>query len=90
MKKLLTPINVITLIWGSILLILSNWYPEYVRYYLYLSIIIMVPFMIFNLMKQREQDKLNGTKKVVTAIARMIIVSVVLIVFIFITKQKHI
>ncbi|MCP2025031.1 hypothetical protein L1276_000171 [Flavobacterium sp. HSC-32F16] len=45
--------------------------------------------MINNLIKQKREDNLNGTKKFQTSIYRMVFMAVVLVVFFFLTKQKY-
>jgi hypothetical protein len=56
-KKYITPINLISYLWTLLLVFISNQYSEYSRYYLYISIPIMIPFMISNLIKQRKDDQ---------------------------------
>ncbi|KQX00672.1 hypothetical protein ASC72_07305 [Flavobacterium sp. Root420] len=90
MKKYITPINIAVLLWGLLLLVISGFYPDYTRYYLYLSIIVIIPVAIFNLIKQRKQDKLNNTTEFQTSIYRMLFMAVLLIVFFFITRQNNI
>ncbi|PXY39399.1 hypothetical protein DMB65_18110 [Flavobacterium cheongpyeongense] len=82
-------INIILLLWGLIFVVISAFFREYVRYYLYLSIIIIIPIMILNMIRQRREDKLNGTKIFQASIYRMLIMAAVLLVFFFITKQNH-
>ena len=75
---------------GSILLFINQYYYEYVRYYLYISIIVIFPIMIWNLIKQWKKDKVEETKEFKPSIFRMLIMAVVMIVIFFITKQNHI
>ncbi|MBB4803866.1 putative membrane protein [Flavobacterium nitrogenifigens] len=89
-KKVLTPATIAIFFWGIILLILNAKYYEYVRYYLYLSIIIVFPIMIVNMIKQRKNDKINGTKEFYQAINRMMIFAVILVIMFAITKQHHV
>ncbi|PJJ07100.1 hypothetical protein CLU83_0244 [Flavobacterium sp. 1] len=88
-KKHITPVNVIIYLWIFMLVFISKEYSEYYRYFLYLSIPLLIPFMIFNLIKQRREDQLNGTAMFKSSIYRMLIISVILIVFFFITEQNH-
>jgi L-asparagine transporter-like permease len=90
MKNIIAPINIVFFLWGLVLLFISTAYSEYTRYFLYLSIIIIIPLMIVNLLKKRKEDKLNGTKIFQSSIYRMLIMAAVLLVFFFITKQNHI
>lgn len=48
----------IIFLWGLILIAITEWYYEYVRYYLYASIAVIIPIMIWNLMKQKKRTKL--------------------------------
>ncbi|MEN2399481.1 hypothetical protein GKZ90_0006815 [Flavobacterium sp. MC2016-06] len=90
MKKYSTPINIFILLWGFILIVISELYSEYVRYYLYLSLIIMIPIMIWNLIKQKKNDKVEGTKEFQFSIYRMLFMAVVLVIMFYMTKQNHI
>jgi 4-hydroxybenzoate polyprenyltransferase len=90
MKKYSTPINIAFFLWGLLLLAVSKLYPEYVRYYLYFSIIVIIPIMIVNLIKQRKEDKVNGTRTFQASIYRMLIMAVVLGLFFLITKQNYV
>jgi 4-hydroxybenzoate polyprenyltransferase len=90
MKKYITPLNIAFFIWGPILIAISSFYPDYTRYYLYLSIIVIIPVAVFNLIKQKKQDKLNNTTEFQSSIYRMLIMAVLLVVFFFITKQNPI
>lgn len=87
-KKYVTP-TTITLLWGLILVTITLLYPEYTRYYLYLSIIIMIPLAIIHLIKQRKEDKLNDTKEFQSSIYIMLFMAVVLVVFFLITKMNY-
>lgn len=89
-KKVLTPATIAIFLWGSILLLINQYYYEYVRYYLYISIIVIFPIMIWNLIKQWKKDKVEETKEFKPSIFRMLIMAVVMIVIFFITKQNHI
>lgn len=91
MKKYITQTNITLFLWGPILLVISRFYPDYTRYYLYLSIIIMITFMVLKMIKQRKEDKLNDTKEFPASVYKMFfMMAVVLIVFFFITRQNHI
>ncbi|KIQ14672.1 hypothetical protein RT99_22830 [Flavobacterium sp. MEB061] len=90
MKKYITPINIAMFLWGLILITISEVYRDYTRYFLYLSIIIVIPLIIVNMIKQRKEDKINNTKELQASIYRMLIMAVMLAVFFFITKQYYI
>ncbi|TDP03035.1 hypothetical protein [Flavobacterium sp. 245] len=89
-RKIITPVNTIFFFWGLVLLTFSESYPQYTRYYLYSSIVAILPIMIFDLRKQRKEDKQNGIVKFQSAIYRMLIMAVMLGIAYFITKQNHI
>lgn len=89
-KKILRPATIAIFLWGSILLFINQYYYEYARYYLYISIIVIFPIMIWNLIKQWKKDKVEETKEFKPSIFRMLIMAVGMIVIFFITKQNHI
>ncbi len=88
-KKYFTSTSIIFL-WGLILVATSLLYSEYTRYYLYLSIIVIIPIMIYSLIKQRKEDKLNDTTEFQSSIYRMLFLAIILGVFLFITKMNYI
>ncbi|WDF65618.1 hypothetical protein [Flavobacterium sp. KACC 22763] len=89
-KKILTPATIAIFLWGTILLLINQYYYEYVRYYLYISILVIFPFMIWNLIKQWKKDKAEETKEFRSSIFRMLIMAVVMILIFYVTKQNHI
>lgn len=89
-KKYITLINIAFFLWGLILVAISLLHSKYTRYYLYLSIIVIIPIMIFSLIKQRKQDKLNDTKEFRSSIYRMLFMVVVLVAFFLITNINYI
>jgi len=62
MKKYIIPINPVVFIWGLVLITISEVCRDYTRYFLYISILVIIPIAIINLIKQRKEDKCNGTK----------------------------
>jgi predicted Na+-dependent transporter len=90
MKKYITPISIAMFLWGLILITISEVYRDYTRYFLYLSIIIVIPLIIVNMIKQRKEDKINNTKEFQASIYRMLIMAVMLAVFFFMTKQYYV
>ncbi len=88
-KKYITP-TTIMILWCLILVAISLFSPEYTRYYLYLSIIIIIPTATIGLIKQRKEDKQNNTTEFQSSIYRMLFIAVVLLVFFIITKQNYI
>lgn len=89
MKKYLTLPNIIIFFWGPILVTISLLYSEYTRYYLYLSIGLLIPIIIFSMIKQRREDKLNDTKKFQSSIYRMLFMAVILGVFFLFTRTNY-
>lgn len=45
--------------------------------------------MIVNLINQKREDKVNGTKEFLASIYRMVFMALVLGVFFFVTRQKY-
>jgi predicted Na+-dependent transporter len=90
MKKYITPISIAMFLWGLILITISEVYRDYTGYFLYLSIIIVIPLIIVNMIKQRKEDKINNTKEFQASIYRMLIMAVMLAVFFFMTKQYYV
>lgn len=90
MKKVLKPGFIAIFLWGIGLLLINQSYREYVRYYLYLSLIVIFPFMVWNLTKEWKKDKVEETKEFRTSIFRMLIMMAFMIIVFFITRQNHI
>ncbi|WP_264550907.1 hypothetical protein [Flavobacterium sp. N2038] len=90
MKKYFTATNIIFFIWGLVLIAISQFYREYNRYFLYLSLAVIIPAMIFNLIKQKREDKLNDTKKFQSSIFRMLIMALLLVIVFLATRQNDI
>jgi 4-hydroxybenzoate polyprenyltransferase len=90
MKKYTTITNVIFFVWGLVLIAISQFYREYTRYFLYLSLVVIIPVMIFNLIKQKREDKLNDTKKFQSSIFRMLIMALLLVIVFLATRQNDI
>jgi len=90
MKKYITPINIVFFIWGLILITISEVYRDYTRYFLYLSIIVIIPVAVLNLRKMRKEDKHNHTTEFQSSIYRMLIMAVMLMLFFFLTREYYI
>jgi hypothetical protein len=90
MEKITTPIKIVFFLWAVILIAVTGFYPEYKRYYLWLSLIVIIPAIIIDLLKKRKDDKLNDTKEFQSSLYRMLFVGGLLFVFFLITKQNHI
>ncbi|TDW51508.1 hypothetical protein EV144_101183 [Flavobacterium sp. 270] len=56
-KKILTPSTIAIFFWGIGLLIVNEKFYEYLRTYLYLSIIIAVACIIFDNIKKKKESK---------------------------------
>ncbi|MEZ0129278.1 hypothetical protein AB9T88_05650 [Flavobacterium sp. LBUM151] len=89
-KKNITKVAIVLFLWGMLFQAISWFYPDYKRYYLYLFMIVMIPYLIVNLIKERKEDKLNNTKVFQATIFGMLFIASILIVFFFITKQNYI
>jgi len=89
MKQYITPLSIAVFVWGLILVAIAQLYPEYTRYYLYLSILVMIPIMIFNMEKQKKKDKLYGTTEFKASIYRMLFLALVLLAFFILNKQNY-
>jgi hypothetical protein len=90
MKKYISPLNLVFLLWGILLLTISGFFRDYVRSYLYLSIAMVTLYIILDVSKQRKNDKAERIKKLSESVNRMMIMAVVLIIMFAITKQNHI
>lgn len=60
-KKYITTVNIVFFIWGLLLIAISELFYEYTRYYLYLSILVIIPIIISDLIRKRKEDKRDGT-----------------------------
>lgn len=90
MKKNISPLNLVFLLWGILLLTILGFFRDYVRSYLYLSIAMVTLYIILDVSKQRKNDKAERIKKLSESVNRMMIMAVVLIIMFAITKQNHI
>jgi hypothetical protein len=57
MKKVLTPSTIIVFFWGIGLLIINEKFYDYLRLYLYLSILIAIGWIILDQVKKRKEDR---------------------------------
>lgn len=89
MKKIITPTSIIIFFWGLLLLVTSELYPDYTRYYLYLSIALIIPFMTANLVRQKREDKINGTVQLQSSMYSILISAVILGVLFFIIYRLN-
>lgn len=89
-KKVLTPATIAVFFWGIGSLLLNVYYYEYLRPYMYISLAVIFPIMVWNLIKQRKEDKNQGTEEFKHSISRMVIMAMIMIIIFCITKQNHI
>ncbi len=89
-KEYLKLTNIIPIVWALMLLFITVKHNEYYETFLYLSLPILTIFTIFNLIKQRREDQLNGTTLFKASIYRMLIMAGVLLVFFLITMVPSI
>lgn len=85
-KKLITPMNIFVFLWGIVLLVISKFYNEYTRYYLYTAILVMISIVIINLIKQRKEDKKDGTEHFKISLFNILIATVIMAVLFFLIK----
>ncbi len=88
MKKYITPLNIAFFLWGLVLVTISQLNPEYTRYFLYLSIIVIIPIAIINMIKMKNEDKRNGTMLFQKSVYRMLFMAILLGFVFFISKQN--
>lgn len=88
-KKYLTLTNIISFFWIAVLFLISQFYPDYKRYSLYVSIIIMIPFIIVNLVKKRREDKTNGTENFKLSIYNIVIAMVFVGILFFLINSNY-
>jgi len=88
--KIVTPVNIIFVLWGFSLFAISGLYHEYVRHYLYLSIVVILPITTLSLFKQIKNDKIHGTKELQHLVNRIMILAVVFVIMFALTHQNHI
>jgi uncharacterized membrane protein len=89
-KRIFSPATIAVHLWGTGLLIINEYYYEYLRTYLNDSILIIIPIAIWNLVQKRKIDKVEETQEFKSSIYRMLFMAIVMIVIFFATKQNHI
>ncbi|GAA3740688.1 hypothetical protein GCM10022422_25450 [Flavobacterium ginsengisoli] len=55
-KKIFTPATIAILFWGIGLLIINQYYYEYLRPYLYLSIIIALGCIVYDKIEKNKEE----------------------------------
>jgi len=87
-KKYITLPSFVTLFCIIILWTISLTFPEYSRYFLYLSILVLIPFIIIDLIKKRKEDKNDGTGNFKFSVYNILIsVAILGILFFVISKN---
>ncbi|SMO49027.1 hypothetical protein SAMN06265220_1011195 [Flavobacterium nitrogenifigens] len=89
-KRIFTPATIAVHFWGIGLLIINEYYYEYLRFYLYVSILLIIPIALWNLVQKRKKDTVEETQEFKSSIYRMLFMAIVMIVIFFITRQNHI
>lgn len=89
-KKYITTTTVILFVWIPMQFLISQFYPNYTRYFTYLSIIVMISVMIFDLIKQWKEDKINDTTEFQALLYKFLFMIVLLTSCFFILKQNYI
>jgi len=56
-KKIFTPATIAIFFWGIGLLIINEYYYEYLRSYLYLSIIIALGCVVYDKIEKNKEEK---------------------------------
>ena len=64
-------------------------YPEYTRYFYYVAIIIMIPFIIVDLIKKRKEDKIEGTQHFKLSIYNILIAAAIMGVLVFLIHSDY-
>lgn len=89
-KKYINTEGVIVLLGLLIHLVISQILGrEYARYFMYVLILIMIPFIIFNLVKQRKEDKTNGTENFKLSIYNILIATVFMGILFFVINSNY-
>jgi len=90
MKKYFTPLSIIVILALLIHLVISQiWGREYARYYMYLLILIMIPFLILKLVKQRREDKVNGTQDFKLSLYNILMTVVIMGILFFLINSNY-
>jgi len=90
MKKKYMPSIIISLLWVLSQVMDYIYERKYTLYFFYLFLILVIPVIIFTMVKQRKEDKLNNTTEFKFSMYRMLFIALILIVIFFVTKQNHI
>ncbi|WP_289659680.1 hypothetical protein [Flavobacterium panacagri] len=89
MKKYFTPINTAFILWSILLITIATFFRDNMRLFLYLSITVFIPFVIWDILKQSKKFKTEGTKDIYNSINRMVIIAVVLVIIFAMAEQNY-
>lgn len=64
---------------------ISSVYPDYTIQFTYLYFPLLAAFVIYDLIKKKKEDKINGTSQFKDSILRMLIIAGILLLFYFFT-----
>jgi len=87
-KKYITLPSFITLFCIIINCVIALTFPEYTRYFLYVSILVLIPFIIVDLIKKRKEDKNNDTENFKFSVYNILISIVILGVLFFVINNN--
>lgn len=88
-KKQFTLPLFISLLLIILLFIIAIVAPEYSRYFMYFSIIIMIPVIIYDLIKKRKEDNRNGTQFFKFSIYNILISILIMGFLFFLISQNY-
>ncbi|KUJ62337.1 hypothetical protein AR687_07700 [Flavobacteriaceae bacterium CRH] len=89
-KNYYTPFRIILILGFLFHIAVSQiWGREYARYYMYLLILIMIPFLIFELVKQRREDKATGTQNFKLSMYSILITVVIVGILFFLINSNY-
>ncbi|WP_143394920.1 hypothetical protein [Flavobacterium sp. 2] len=63
--------------------------PEYIRYFYYGAIVIMIPFIISDLLKKKKEDKIDGTKHFKISVYNILIAIAMMVVLFFLINSNY-
>lgn len=89
LKQYLTLPSIISLFLIVIVFIVSLVSPEYIRYSYYGVIVIMVPFIIFDLIRKRKEDKIDGTEYFKISVYNIFIAAAMMVVLFFLINSNY-
>lgn len=87
-KKYITSIAIVPYFCILMTCIGTIFYPAHTRIFSYISIVIMIPLLIFELIKKRKEDKLEGTKHFQHSVYNILIAAAMIGVLFFLISQN--